>query len=187
MRIMQERIIFMGKFIEWTSLEIEEMKTAFLQGQQIKVIARKLGRTPTALNKALSRFGIRPSRKSKITNNEMPIDWKHYLLPKGYKCEQPIILPSLEPVKPNLAVKQLDNDLIKNRERLKKTDSTWVPFSKIISYLEKQGHRITTVDADLGIYELDKRQVESGYLLLLANRLRVEEARPIFLVNEITW
>ena len=51
----------MGRFVEWTTFEIEQMKIAFLQGKTIKVMAKQLGRTPTALNKALSRFGVRQS------------------------------------------------------------------------------------------------------------------------------
>ena len=58
----------MTRFIEWTVQDIEKMKMAFLEGKKIKIIAKQLGRSPTALNKALSRFGI---RESKETSNPM--------------------------------------------------------------------------------------------------------------------
>jgi hypothetical protein len=177
----------MSKFRVWTSEEIEEMKIAFIQGEKVKGIARKLGRTPTALNKALSRFGVRTPRKNKVIQREAPVDWRRYLLPKGMKCEQPILLPEENSYQSIVSKKRVEKDFLKNRKRLKATDSIWVSFSRIINYLERQGHRITPIDSELGQFELDRKPVEKGYMLLLANRLRVEEAKPIFLVNEITW
>ncbi|MDR1908054.1 MAG: hypothetical protein LBQ43_04325 [Holosporales bacterium] len=47
------------KITRWSHDEIEFIKKGFLSGLSVKVLARKLGRTPSALNKALSRFNIR--------------------------------------------------------------------------------------------------------------------------------
>jgi hypothetical protein len=43
----------------WSSNDIEVIKFGFLSGIPLKVLAKKVGRTPTALSKALSRFNIR--------------------------------------------------------------------------------------------------------------------------------
>lgn len=177
----------MGRFMEWTSTEIEQMKQAFLQGEQIKIIAKKLGRTPTALNKALSRFGVRPPRKKNLPSSIPTVDWKRYLLPQDVKEDSLIVLPSPSLDNVSSSNKNSEPDFFKTRRYLKEKNSAWVPFSKITNHLEKQGYRVTCLDAKQGQFELDKKTVEKSYLLLLANRLRVEEAKPIFLVDEITW
>lgn len=48
----------------WSFEEIQKMKTAYLENKSIKAIARMLDRTPTAVNKALTRFKIRPYKGS---------------------------------------------------------------------------------------------------------------------------
>ena len=171
----------MSRFVEWTDFEIEQMKTAFLQGKTIKAIARQLGRTPTALNKALSRFGVRQSRKPvKIT--ALPcIDWRRYLMPENPPASidnDLILIPPASKVK---------NSFLMNRDCLRATDPRWVPLSKVIHYLERQGHRVKINNAALDDYQIDTKPVKASYLLLLANRLRIEESKPIFMVSEVTW
>ena len=46
---------------EWSPLEINQAREYFLYGLPIKNIAQKLGRSPSSINKALTRFGIRSS------------------------------------------------------------------------------------------------------------------------------
>lgn len=48
--------------IQWRRKDIEQMKQLYINHQPIKIIARLLNRTPTSINKALSRFGIRQKR-----------------------------------------------------------------------------------------------------------------------------
>lgn len=48
--------------IQWRQNDIEQMKRLYINDQPIKIIARLLNRTPTSINKALSRFGIRQKR-----------------------------------------------------------------------------------------------------------------------------
>jgi len=48
--------------IQWRRKDIEHMKQLYINHQPIKIIARLLNRTPTSVNKALSRFGIRQKR-----------------------------------------------------------------------------------------------------------------------------
>lgn len=50
---------------KWKQNDIENLKSDYQQGVRIKVIAGKLGRTETAVQKALTRFGVRPQRKQK--------------------------------------------------------------------------------------------------------------------------
>lgn len=50
---------------KWNQSEIEQMKRLYVNNQPLKIIARLLNRTPTSINKALSRFGIRQHRTTK--------------------------------------------------------------------------------------------------------------------------
>ncbi len=47
----------------WTLQDIQRLRFLFLQGKQIKCIAKDMERSVTALNKAISRFGFRDKRK----------------------------------------------------------------------------------------------------------------------------
>ena len=112
----------MARFIEWTSGDIEQMKVAFLQGKTIKVIAKQLGRTPTALNKALSRFGIRQSRKQEKIIARPYVDWRRYLIPENNSTcldTEAILLPTAAKVKNNFLI---------NRDGARATDPRWVPL-----------------------------------------------------------
>ncbi len=171
----------MGRFVEWTTFEIEQMKIAFLQGKTIKVMAEQLGRTPTALNKALSRFGVRQSNLKPVKVPAPCIDWRRYLVPENAPTsidDDPILIPPTPKVK---------SSFLMNRDFLRATDPRWVTLEKVIHYLERQGHRVKTNDAALDDYQVDGKPVKASYLLLLANRLRIEESKPIFMVSEVTW
>lgn len=46
----------------WTTGDIRLLRKYYLQQQSLKVISRLLGRSPTAINKCLTRFKIRPMK-----------------------------------------------------------------------------------------------------------------------------
>lgn len=46
--------------IKWTTGDIRLLRKYYLQQQSLKVMSRLLGRSPTAINKCLTRFKIRP-------------------------------------------------------------------------------------------------------------------------------
>ena len=50
--------------VKWTPEEVDIIKSGFLAGKLVKTIANEIGRTPTAVNKFLSRAGIRTRRWS---------------------------------------------------------------------------------------------------------------------------
>ena len=58
----------MTSMVHWSREEIEKLKEDFLKGAPIKIIAKALGRSPGAVNKALTRFQVRTPRifKEKI-------------------------------------------------------------------------------------------------------------------------
>ncbi len=187
----KERGKNMSRASEWTAEEIEKLKISFLKGQKMKITARELGRSHTALNKALSRFGIRPLRKIE------GIKPKSYLTCGSHNLgNQPFAhsYPALSSGGARSLLKgsalsfdSTTDTSFKLRSGLQKNEQRWVSLNKIITYLERQGHCITTKNARQGCYEVDKKPATATYLLLLANRLRVEENKPIFMVSEVTW
>lgn len=48
--------------IRWTTSDIRLLRKYYLQQQSLKVMSRLLGRSPTAINKCLTRFKIRPTK-----------------------------------------------------------------------------------------------------------------------------
>ena len=51
--------------IKWTTTDIRLLRKYYLQQQSLKMMmSRLLGRTPTAINKCLTRFRIRPVKKT---------------------------------------------------------------------------------------------------------------------------
>ncbi len=55
----------------WTPEDIAALKIGFLKGTPLKVLSKQLNRSPTALNKALSRFRIR-ARSRFLTTSTLP-------------------------------------------------------------------------------------------------------------------
>ena len=151
----------------WSDEEIETLKVGFLQGKRLKEIARELDRTPTALNKALTRFGIRPKGIRK-----QPLNWEH------------VSRRLLE-----------ESSLVSKKTTQQKRiveASKWVPLKTVMSFLTKSGDVIKTIHHK-GDDACDVRYLISGriysplQLVLKANRLRSEQSKPIFLVEDITW
>lgn len=183
----------MTRFIEWTVQDIEKMKMAFLEGKKIKIIAKQLGRSPTALNKALSRFGIRESKRN-VKSYDIHPCWSNYLIPKGFNQSphyQPILLKNHRSKtiasSRSLPTEPLPKDqfLIK-REHLRSTNPIWVSITKVLRYLERQGYLIIKGSLK-DTYLLEDKTLSTSQLVVLANHLRIEEKKPIFLVDEVTW
>jgi hypothetical protein len=143
----------------WKNNEIEILKNKFLEGKSIKEISKEMGRTPTALNKAVSRFGIRQSRSYK------PKSTSRNSIDNLFTNSDKIIFKS------------------KVRE-----ENKWVDINKVVNYLHKKGIFVNKNDIDTkDLYFLDSKPLLASQLVLKANRLRVEENKKIFLVDGITW
>jgi hypothetical protein len=153
MYVYQEDFWIMSRVKLWTQEEIEKMKINFLMGKRIKAMARELGRTPSALNKALSRFGIRKQNKK-----------QHHAL----VMSKASVFTSLE-----------------RKETLKKSHVLWVNFVKVIEYLSKSGYMVKLCDSGQPI--LDHQHTSKSYLVMLANKLRQQENKPAFMVEDVTW
>ena len=152
----------------WTPEEIALIKSGFLKGKLVKTIALEVGRSPTAVNKFLSRAGIR-TRRWTIRKNGYPkqasSEHKH----------------SLE----NSAKKQ---DLM---DDVMFPDEVTTDFQEVLNYLEANGYpisrNINKAFAPTDDYTINDKPVSDGKLLILANRLRRENCQPVFIVPELLW
>jgi hypothetical protein len=70
LNIEKKQIRVLGVFVSrhkrrnpWTIAEFEILRNGFMSGKRIKVIANEIGRSPTAVNKFISRSGLKRTRK----------------------------------------------------------------------------------------------------------------------------
>ena len=147
----------------WTSEEIEVIKSAFIAGKLVKTIADEVGRSATAVNKFLSRSGIRKRRWSIEKNMNIP------------------------------SKKQKIFEVSKNTLNKIYTNELQVDFKDVVTYLRNNGYlimknnsaqRIFYSDAN---YLINNKPLSDIKILLLANRLRTEQRQPIFSVSDLIW
>ena len=148
---------------KWTQNEINLLKKEFKNGTKIKVIASMLGRTETAVNKFLTRYGIRQKHnRITITHNNNP---NKHVKKRVYNAT-------------NLRWISLLNDV--------------VDFKEIINYLKSKNHKISNIVSENikmfypnSQYMLDGKPASKTKLLILANKLREQEHKKIFKVESI--
>lgn len=152
--------------LTWSETEISKAKEYFLGGLDVKNIAKKLGRTPSATNKALTRFKIRtqPPKRSKP-------------LP-GFFCPTKQII-----AKP---IPRFD------KKSLGKLLDNWVSFWKVCSYLETQKvcfYETSPHGVELSerTFLVDNTAYSASQLLLMANKIRVANNQSAFLVEGLSW
>lgn len=153
---------------DWTAKDIEKARNFFLNGYSIKEIAREIGRSSTATNKALSRFGIRIKRKAKIYEGSITPKKK-----MQYQ-EKAIAAPSFE----NAALRgYFDN---------------WISFWQLCEFLSNNNIRIfelTSAKTDLENkqFQVGSKILNAAQLLLVANKIRTQNNQKAFLVRDLSW
>lgn len=147
----------------WTKKEIDILKSGFSQGKLVKTLANELGRSPTAVNKFLSRSGIRTRR------------WK---ILKVIKAKP-------EELKYNKTL-----SLEQSKSHVSNKNNT---FIDILNYLKNRGYSISRISSENNNHLSDEKYLVNNKpysdlkMLLLANRLRTEEHKSIFSVSELIW
>ncbi|MDP3372027.1 MAG: hypothetical protein Q8S21_03965 [Candidatus Paracaedibacteraceae bacterium] len=155
----------------WTANDIDELKKGFLTGTPLKELAWKMKRTPTALNKALTRFGIRTERPK----SEKSL-WNDF-----GNSKTPIT------INPMCAIKRFD----KRFRKIQKAQTTqWVEMDKVLSVMDAKGHHIYVAEANKDprqtLYFVDGKKVTALQVVFLANRYRIEQGKHPFCVEDIT-
>jgi hypothetical protein len=168
----------------WTEDKIEILKIAFLQGNKLKHISQILGKSSSALNKALCRFGI---RLPKI--NPQYIEW----LPDD-PCYQSKIPSFISFRKKKTDASAQKRQCFKETRVKIEDNSVWVELLEVVRYLQGKNIHLTQIEKPLvpqlfseAQFLLNHKPVTALQLLLVANELRIEEKQPIFLISEVSW
>lgn len=153
---------------QWTPQMIEQIRSGFLKGLEIKAIAAFIGKTPGSVNKALSRFGIRRSQQ---------------VIAFRAQCNR---LPNVPKEK---SVSGADKWF---RKFLKNEMEKWVAFDEVIKYLGTQNIRVVALSKQSSALNQHKffvgaKQCNALQVLLIANKLRAEQNLSTFFVNNLSW
>lgn len=149
----------------WTTEEISKLKADYAAGKRLKTIASELGRSLSAINKAVTRLAI--NRRN----------------PRVFSDKKNIKLPIYRSKQQNIISKNINTQNV-------------VSFITITRYLQSKGFTISKFsDPIVGncykneeeVFKVDNTLMTKMKLLLLANRIRVEEKEPIFSLRDITW
>lgn len=146
----------------WTLKDFEEVKIGFEKGSRIKEIAIKLGRSETAVNKFLTRSGIRPKLKTYIISQKK---------------------------KNNIMCQSIIRKKTKKEKYFEKY--TFV-FDEVVEYIKSKGYCVEknyckNIFYEESQYLVNGRPTSALKFLLLANRLKIEERANIFMLPEIMW
>lgn len=150
---------------EWSTSDISKIRTYFIAGLSYKDMARELGCSATAINKVLDRFGIRP----KLPKEKITIEPR-----TEKKVELSLTAPSF------------------GRKALQEELDNWVSFFKICDYLSEQ--KVCFYEVSARGVSIDCRQFKVGtkilsarQLLMLANKMRMENNLKTFFVRGLSW
>lgn len=151
-----EKVFNMQK--NWTLQDIQRLRFLFLQGKQIKCIAKEMERSVTALNKAISRFGFRDKRKKHKDPN-----WDGYIpmtsTPSTFKEKRALSYPTLD------------------------ENKKLAEFEHVIDYLKDLGVSIVIKN---GHYYHHHEVLTRAQILLKANQERIRQNLPIFFIPYMT-
>ncbi|GHS91073.1 hypothetical protein AGMMS49949_00830 [Alphaproteobacteria bacterium] len=151
----------MRKTNAWSCQEIESLKNGFLEGTPFKILSQKLGRSPTALNKAVSRFHIRQVMRSN----------KSILV----ACTAPISVEA-----PPCKTRRTANALF--------AQTRAATIDEIINFLKDNGYDIRKKTVPCGNnvtehYFVNRWAISATRLLVMANSIRLERKLPIFQIK----
>ncbi|MDR1488447.1 MAG: hypothetical protein LBI26_01760 [Holosporales bacterium] len=151
----------------WSHKDLEKLGNEYIAGKKIKIIAAELGRSYSATNKAISKvFGIERTQKG-IAKSRTKIAYDNKQS-KKYARD----------------AREEKNHTVKN-----------VDFTVIKKYLTSKGYKVHKFSGpshnfylnEIEIFTVQNKPMTKLNVLLLANKIRIEEQLPIFSSGEITW
>ncbi len=192
----------------WSAQEIEYLKIGFQMKTRLKIIAKVLNRSETSVNKALSRFGIRPyGLKGRLKNDKnvlsdpTEISFKKALdkhcqnsegssfflnVPKKSKIFKPVKQgkkKSKLPFKSSLNYEYLwSNKMPKTKD----LQEDWHDFDFAVNFLRTIGDRVSYSCANLKRKTLfiNGKPFTAQQMLLRLNRSRLQSGlNPIYVAN----
>ena len=151
---------------EWSATDIKNARSYFLEGLTIRDIAKELGRSITATNKALSRFGIRFEKPRR--------NYTEFVEQPKERISCFIVAPSFE------------------RRALRQEFENWVSFECLCQYLSSQNVYLYELSAsniklECRQFRVGTQILSAGQLLVMANRIRTENNLKAFFVKGLSW
>lgn len=150
----------------WKPEDVAKLRVDYAAGKRIKTIASELGRTASAVNKTLTRLSIMRRSPRRVFSAKKYIS----LVPYYDKQKE-------------------DITKISNTQKA-------VSFVTVAKYLQSKGFTISKFSDPIieNCYKNEEEVFKVGNIpmtkmkvLLLANKIRLEEKEPIFSSKDITW
>jgi hypothetical protein len=163
----------------WSLNDIETLKHNFLRGVAIKITARSMGCSPSAVNKALTRFNIRPKIFSRCWAHKKPLYETSHLNHSPIHKDEPETMNDnrcLAHLTVHTSQEKKPNLLMKGQ---KASPQQLLDFLKEHDYhIQPRINRATwSVEFVMGNEVLNVKQ-----LLLVANKIRCNEGLEIFIL-----
>ena len=157
----------------WDEEEILKLRDSFVQGCSLKIMARQFERSPGAVNKALTRFNIRPTQY-KVKKPIFP--------PLNYEHKKP------RTPKPYMSLKETASWQYTHKHILKGgQDKPWVSWYGVLAFLKRNGYKVKSAGAGANVrYMLNGRAILPKQLLIQANKERVEQNLAPYHVENMT-
>lgn len=150
----------------WSKEEIASLSMSYMSGVRVKIIAKELGRSTSATSKMITRIGA--TRQAQY---------------KKMKVENKTI------------VENAKSKFVARRKKRTFDKNQLVNFSTVKNYLLAKGYDVSNFSNngkkiyrdEEEIFSIGNKPTTKMKLLLIANRLRVDERQPIFSSRDITW
>lgn len=160
----------------WVENDINTLRISFLQGLSLKAMARILDKSPGAVNKALTRFNIRPSKKIKCVWSLFPKKKPDSSLSSFVKKNP------LQSLRTTASWRSNGSKMMNH-----KVDHHWVGLNEVIRFLHEQHESVTVIGhGKEAIYYINRRVASPSQLLLKANQLRCEQKLAPYCVDFLT-
>lgn len=191
----------------WSEQEIEYLKVGFQMCIRLKVIAKVLKRSETSVNKALSRFGIRPyGLKGRVKNNKrilsyVSTDTYKQALSKQCRGLAPTLLFADEENQAkrskDLSQQQEDKSTLllyspkdslwpPQKPLATNHSNNWVDFDSAVTLLQDVGDQATYAHNNFqrkAIF-VNGKPLTAQQMLLRLNRLRLQAGlEPVYIAN----
>jgi len=147
----------------WTTSDISQLSQYYVEGLTMKEIARLLNRTPSSLYKAVKRFNL------------------HTL-----NAKRSIMMTDEEP-----KVRRRSSTSYLQKFFEKCFNEHWVKFDAVLEYLKKHHIFVESLESkntdQSSLYALNNKIFTASQVLLVANRIRVEQNLNPFKVQDVSF
>ena len=176
----------------WTEKERYQLMVAYRVGASLKMMSEILGRSTSAINKALSRHGARPlgsqprGVRPRTLTKSVTLKLVKQKIKELESCQNVLEKSDISATYSPQAVRAYD--ALKARPRQKRVElSKWVTLEDLTAYLERRGYpvKLKRQGPQKG-YWVRQKFLTPAKLLMFVNEMRAANQKPPFYVDQIT-